>query len=147
MASCSNSGRTGSVPVAVLYPATADHVLRYAPNSAKVQIARNWKSGASISSKGNGIVRYPSSTQRRLACQYGCRYVAGPGEPHRLYGAVVSGGRVYVGSGDGKLYVVDAASGKTVFEFEAGGPITASPAVADGKLVIGNTNGQLFAMQ
>ena len=59
---------------------------------------------------------------------------------------VVSGGRVYVGSGDGKLYVVDAASGKTVFEFEAGGPITASPAVADGKLVIGNTNGQLFAL-
>ena len=35
---------------------------------------------------------------------------------------VVAGGRVYVGSNDGKLYVLDAASGKSVFEFEAGGP-------------------------
>ncbi len=59
---------------------------------------------------------------------------------------VVSGGRVYVGSGDGKLYVVDAGSGKAVFEFEAGGPLTASPAVADGKLVIGSTDGRLFCL-
>ena len=40
---------------------------------------------------------------------------------------VVAGGRAYVGSNDGKLYVVDVATGKIVFEFEAGGPLSASP--------------------
>jgi outer membrane protein assembly factor BamB len=59
---------------------------------------------------------------------------------------VVVGGRVYVGSGDGKLYVLDAASGKPVQEFEAGGPISASPAVASGRLVIGSSDGKLFCL-
>ena len=59
---------------------------------------------------------------------------------------VVAGGRVYVGSNDGKLYVLDAASGKSVFEFEAGGPLSASPAVASGRLVIGSQDGKLFCL-
>ena len=37
---------------------------------------------------------------------------------------------------------VDAASGKSVFEFEAGGPLSASPAVAAGELVIGSSRRQ-----
>ena len=59
---------------------------------------------------------------------------------------VIAGGRVYVGSSDGKLYVLDAATGKSVFEFEAGGPLTASPAVAAGRLVIGSQDGKLFCL-
>ena len=54
--------------------------------------------------------------------------------------------RVYIGSNDGKLYVLDAATGKSVFEFEAGGPLSASPAVADGRLVIGSQDGKLFCL-
>ena len=46
---------------------------------------------------------------------------------------VVAGGRVYIGGNDGKLYVLDAATGKSVFEFEAGGPLSASPAIAVGQ--------------
>ena len=38
--------------------------------------------------------------------------------------------RVYIGSNDGKLYVLDVATGKSVFQFEAGGPLSASPALA-----------------
>ena len=57
-----------------------------------------------------------------------------------------SSGRVYVGSNDGKLYVLDAASGTVVQEFEAGGPLSASPAIAGGRLVIGSVDGQLFCL-
>ena len=59
---------------------------------------------------------------------------------------VVAGGRVYVGSNDGKLYVLDAGTGKSVFEFEAGGPLSASPAVAAGRVVIGSQDGKLFCL-
>jgi len=33
-----------------------------------------------------------------------------------------------------------------VFEFEAGGPLSASPAVASGRLVIGSQDGKLFCL-
>ena len=39
----------------------------------------------------------------------------------------VAGGRVFVGSNDGKLYVLDAATGQKQWEFDAGDAITASP--------------------
>ena len=53
---------------------------------------------------------------------------------------------VYVGGNDGKLYVLDAASGKSLFVFEAGGPLSASPAIASGRLVIGSQDGKLFCL-
>ena len=58
----------------------------------------------------------------------------------------VAGGRVYIGSNDGRLYVLDAASGKSVFEFEAGGPLSASPALASGRVGIGSQDGKLFCL-
>jgi hypothetical protein len=42
--------------------------------------------------------------------------------------------------------VLDAATGKSLFEFEAGGPLAASPAAASGRLVIGAQNGRLFCL-
>ena len=36
--------------------------------------------------------------------------------------------------------------GKSVFQFEAGGPLSASPAVASGRLVIGSQDGKLFCL-
>jgi outer membrane protein assembly factor BamB len=59
---------------------------------------------------------------------------------------VIAGSRVYIGGSDGRLYVLDLVSGKSVFEFEAGGPLTASPAVASGRLVIGSQDGKLFCL-
>ena len=56
----------------------------------------------------------------------------------------MAGGRVYIGSGDGRLYVLDAASGKKIWEFDTGAGLTASPAVADGKVVIGAQDGRLY---
>ena len=59
---------------------------------------------------------------------------------------MIAGGLVYIGSNDGKLYVLDAGTGKSVFQFEAGGPLSASPALASGRLVIGSQDGKLFCL-
>jgi outer membrane protein assembly factor BamB len=59
---------------------------------------------------------------------------------------VIARNRVYVGGNDGKLYVLDLQSGKSVFEFEAGGPLSASPAIASSRLVIGSQDGKVFCL-
>jgi eukaryotic-like serine/threonine-protein kinase len=61
---------------------------------------------------------------------------------------VVAGQRVYFGSGDGKLYVVDIAAGTQVQAIELGkkGGILASPAVSDNRLVIGTVDGGLYCL-
>jgi len=41
--------------------------------------------------------------------------------------------------------VLDAASGKKLFEFDAGAGITASPAVAAGRVIVGAQDGRLYA--
>jgi outer membrane protein assembly factor BamB len=51
---------------------------------------------------------------------------------------------VFVGSGDGRLYALELETGKLVEEFDAGAPLTASPAIAAGRLVLGTTDGQLL---
>jgi outer membrane protein assembly factor BamB len=40
---------------------------------------------------------------------------------------------------------LDAASGEKLWEFDAGAGITASPAVANGKVVIGAQDGRVYA--
>ena len=52
--------------------------------------------------------------------------------------------RVYVGSSDGKLYVLEAATGRKTWEFDAGDAITASPAVAAGRVVVGAQDGRIY---
>jgi outer membrane protein assembly factor BamB len=56
----------------------------------------------------------------------------------------VAGGRVFVGSNDGKLYVLDAATGRKTWEFDAGDAITASPAIAAGRVVVGSADGRIY---
>jgi outer membrane protein assembly factor BamB len=60
---------------------------------------------------------------------------------------VVAGDRVYVGSLDGKLYVVDLKTGKEVQAIQLGTQgIIASPAVSGGRLVIGTVDGVLYGL-
>ncbi len=54
---------------------------------------------------------------------------------------------MYIGGGDGTFYVVDAGSGKRLQTLEAGGPISASPAISSsGRIVIGTQDGRLLCL-
>lgn len=55
----------------------------------------------------------------------------------------VAGGRVYVGSRDGRLYALNLADGGRVFETAVGGPVMAAPAVADGRVYVASVNGHV----
>jgi len=56
----------------------------------------------------------------------------------------VSGDRVYIGSNDGKFYVLSASTGAKLWEFTAGAALSASPAIANGRVVIGAQDGKLY---
>jgi outer membrane protein assembly factor BamB len=57
---------------------------------------------------------------------------------------VVVGQRVFFGSSDGRIYGLDIETGRQLWHFEAGGAVNGSPAVAAGRLVLGNDEGQLY---
>lgn len=56
----------------------------------------------------------------------------------------IAGGRVFVGSNDGRFYVLSLSNGEKLWEFEAGAPLSASPAIANGRIVIGSQDGRLY---
>ena len=56
----------------------------------------------------------------------------------------IAGGRVFVGSNDGRFYVLNLASGEKLWEFDTGAPLSASPAIANGRIVIGSQDGRLY---
>ena len=53
---------------------------------------------------------------------------------------------MYIGSNDGRLYVLDLATGRKVTEWQAGAPLSASPAIAGGRLVIGAQDGRIYCL-
>jgi outer membrane protein assembly factor BamB len=63
----------------------------------------------------------------------------------------LANGRLYVGSDDGRLYAINAASGKIIWSFGTGGPIVSSPAVATGTdgpvVVVGSNDGNVYALR
>jgi len=56
----------------------------------------------------------------------------------------IAGGRVFVGSNDGRFYVLNLGTGGKLWEFNAGSPLSASPAIARGRIVIGSQDGRLY---
>ena len=56
----------------------------------------------------------------------------------------ISGGRVYVGSNDGRFYVLNLSNGAKLWEFNAGSAVSASPAIANGRIVVGSQDGRLY---
>jgi outer membrane protein assembly factor BamB len=60
--------------------------------------------------------------------------------------AVVDG-TVLIGSGDGFLYALDAATGRGKWRVETGGRIRSSPAVSDGMVYVGSLDGSVYAAE
>ncbi|MFO7958941.1 MAG: SUMF1/EgtB/PvdO family nonheme iron enzyme [Candidatus Brocadiia bacterium] len=59
---------------------------------------------------------------------------------------VVADGTVYVGSDDGRIYALDAATGRERWHFQTDGPVAGSAAVADGVVYIGSDDSHLYAL-
>ena len=57
------------------------------------------------------------------------------------------GKQVIFGSGDGRLYAVNLADGAKDWSYAIGTPIIASPAIADGMLVIGAEDGRVYGFE
>ena len=56
----------------------------------------------------------------------------------------MAGNSVFIGSGDGSIYAVDVKSGKQKWTYEIGDNIRSSPAITEGKLVIGCDDGKIY---
>ncbi len=53
---------------------------------------------------------------------------------------------IYVGSGDGHLYALDANTGAERWRFQTGGAVDSAPAVADGVVFVVSRDGHLYAV-
>jgi len=58
----------------------------------------------------------------------------------------VADGVVFVGSGDGRVYVLDASDGAVKWNYTAGGDVASSPAVANGMAFVGSYDGKVYAL-
>ena len=63
-----------------------------------------------------------------------------------LSSPTVVGTSVYVGSGDGHVYALDAATGALRWKFRTDDVVHASPAIADGVVYVGSWDGRLYAI-
>ena len=59
----------------------------------------------------------------------------------------VANGVVYVGSGDSKVYALNAATGAILWTVCTGGPVTSSPAVVNGVVYIGSWDKHVYALK
>lgn len=67
-----------------------------------------------------------------------------PAVPADDPGEGIPDGRAFFGSADGRVYGVDLRTGAEVWRFDAGGVVSASPAAADGCLVLGTADGVVY---
>ena len=58
----------------------------------------------------------------------------------------VADGTVYIGSQDGNLYALDAATGSEKWEFKTGSWVLSSPVVAEGIVYVGSNDGFFYAV-
>ena len=62
-------------------------------------------------------------------------------------GAVVCGDRVVFASGDGRLYLLELATGRKLWAYDLGSAVATSPAVADGWVIVGTDDGTVYAFR
>ena len=59
----------------------------------------------------------------------------------------VAGGVVYIGSDDGHVYALKAATGARLWAYDTGAPVVSSPAVSGGVVYVGAGNGTVYALR
>lgn len=71
-----------------------------------------------------------------------------PSSRYDRYGSDVTavGGRLVLGTHDGRVLCLDARSGAGVWEFKSGDAVLAAPAVATGRLFFGSFDGHVYAL-
>jgi outer membrane protein assembly factor BamB len=57
-----------------------------------------------------------------------------------------SGGILYVGSQDNRVYAIEGSSGRQLWNFTTGGNVDSSPAVVGGFIYVGSEDGMLYAL-
>ncbi|MFE7236313.1 PQQ-binding-like beta-propeller repeat protein [Streptomyces sp. NPDC057596] len=63
-----------------------------------------------------------------------------------LSSPAVVAGTVYIGSGDGKIYALDAATGTKKWTYTTGGSVYSSPAVDGGTVYVGSWDHKVYAL-
>jgi len=57
----------------------------------------------------------------------------------------VANGVVYIGSGGGGVYALNAGTGALLWRYTTGGSVESSPAVANGVVYVGSLDGNVYA--
>ncbi len=135
-------------------PAVVDQML-YVGTMGNEVLAINWKTSMKVWTYTGGKARYDSSAavndeyviagsqDRKLHCinrETGKKVWSFPTKSHVDSSPVIVGDRIFVGSNDGNLYGIGLVGGKEFWRFRdvEGRPFSASPAVGEGRLVIGS---------
>jgi outer membrane protein assembly factor BamB len=79
------------------------------------------------------VVRYPIDDPRTIWDRFGA-------DP------VLAGGRLYVGTHDGRMVALDPADGARRWQFPTGGAILAAPSVAGGRAFFGSYDGHVYTV-
>jgi len=69
-------------------------------------------------------------------------------EPLGIFSSpTIAGARVYVGSSDGRLYILDVHTGKKIWSWDFGVPVLGTPLVSGNSLFVHAADGRLYAFQ
>ena len=104
-----------------------------------------WNQGRSYIAVGDGSIVYPAGPyvisvdsntgQEQWSFRTGGEIESSP---------AISGGTVYVGSKDGKLYAINRKAGQKVWEYTIGAWINSSPAVSGNMVIVGAYDGNVY---
>lgn len=159
------NGPVVSTPVGrddTVYVGSSDGNLYAVETSAGREIWRHEMSGSVNSSpavwRGSVIVQSSDGSVISLDASDGKTLWEIRGEPDLPFRWGYESGDIYtsspaiventvvIGSGDGGVYRIDAATGRVLWRFQTGGRVRASPAVAEGVVFVGSADGFFYAI-
>ncbi len=92
----------------------------------------------------HGDEKRSGATQETLSAPFSLKWQVQVGTS--VSSVAKSGGKIFVGSKDGKVYAFDAFSGGKLWEFQTSGAVDSSPAVADGKVYVASRDGNIYCV-